>query len=295
MKAFSTYHPAVLFFYYIGALLFAMITMHPALLAASAVGAILFFCCMYAGRPGVIARNLIYYLLLFFLLSVVNPLFSHNGEKILFFMNGNPVTLEAVVYGTAIALLMIAVMFWCKCYNEVMTTDKFLYLFGKAIPRLSLILSMALRFLPLFKRQIGKISQAQKTMGLYTSDSFVDKIRSSFRIFGAILTWSLENAVDTADSMKARGYGMKGRTNFSIFRFQLRDGALLAVVALLGGILVAGIGSGAFAFQYYPYIAWEEAGAFQVLSYLAAFLFMLLPVIIEVKEKIQWKLLKSKI
>lgn len=295
MKAFATYHPIVLFLYYIAVLIFAMITMHPVMLAASAAGAVLFFGCMYARRPKVIAKNLVYYLLLFLLLSAVNPLFSHDGERILFFMNGNAVTLEAILYGGAIALLMISVMFWCKCYNEVMTSDKFLYLFGKAIPKLSLILSMALRFLPLFKSQIGKIHQAQKTMGLYAGDSFVEKIRGSFRVFGAILTWSLENAVDTADSMKARGYGMKGRTNFSVFTFRIRDGALLAVILALAGMLSAGIRTGVFWFQYYPYIAGAYTGRLQIFYDVAAFLLMLLPVIIEVKENIQWKLLKSKI
>lgn len=295
MKAFSTYHPLALLFYYLAVLLFAMFTMHPMLLLASFAGSVLFFCCMYAARPAIIGRNLVYYLFLFFLLAVINPLFSHDGERILFFLNDNPVTVEAIVYGGAVALLMISVIFWFKCCNEVMTSDKLLYLFGKAIPKLSLILSMALRFVPLFKRQIRKINQAQKTMGLYTSESRVDKLCSCFRVFGAVLTWSLENAVDTADSMKARGYGLKGRTNFSIFRFRARDGIFMSVTGGLGLILLAGICTGAFSFHYYPTIAPIRTGGRQIGYYLAGFVLMLMPAIIEIKENLKWKWLKSRI
>lgn len=107
---------------------------------------------------------------------MVNPLFVHNGETILFFMNDNPITLEAFFYGMIVAVMIIAVMFWCKNYNEIMTSDKFIYLFGKVTPRLSLVLSMALRFIPLFRRQIGAISKTQKAMGLYSTESRTDRV-----------------------------------------------------------------------------------------------------------------------
>src|SRR5699024_11929166 len=93
----------------------------------------------------------------------------------------------------------------------LMTSDKFIYLFGKAIPKLSLVISMALRFIPLFKTQIKKISQTQKTLGIYTSKSMVDRVLSGIRTFNSLLTWSFENSITQADSMKSRGYGLKGR------------------------------------------------------------------------------------
>lgn len=55
-----------------------------------------------------------------------------------------------------------------------------------------------------------------------------------------VVTWALENALDTADSMKSRGYGLPKRTAFSLFRFTLRDGICLGVLATLGGIVLAG-------------------------------------------------------
>ena len=103
-----------------------------------------------------------------------------------------------------VAVMIIAVMFWCKNYNEIMTSDKFIYLFGKVTPRLSLVLSMALRFIPLFRRQIGAISKTQKAMGLYSTESRTDRVLGGMRLFDSLLSWSIENSLDTADAMKAR-------------------------------------------------------------------------------------------
>ena len=146
-----------------------------------------------------------FFFCLFFMLAVMNPIFIHSGETILFFMNDNPVTLEALIYGTVSAGMLVGVLLWCKCYTTILTTDKFLYLFGKIIPKMGLILSMVFRFIPLFKLQIHKINQAQKTMGLYATDSIPDKIGGGMRVFDSLLAWSMENSIDTADSMKARG------------------------------------------------------------------------------------------
>ena len=177
-------------------------------------------------RNGGAAGDIGFYLPMFLLVAITNPLFSHNGVTPLFFLNGNPVTLEAFVYGAAIAVTVIGAMLWCKCYSAVMTSDKFLWLFARVIPKLALVLSMALRFLPMLRRQMKQVKTAQKTMGLYSARGVVDRIRSTGRVFLAVIGWALENAMETAASMRARGYGTGKRTNFSIFRFTARDGVL---------------------------------------------------------------------
>ena len=222
-------------------------------------------------------------------------MFSHNGVTPLFFLNGNPVTLEAFIYGAAIAVTVIGVMLWCKCYSAIMTSDKFLYLFGKAIPKLSLILSMALRFIPLFKRQMKRVSRAQKAMGLYSSKSYTDRIKSTLRVFTAMISWSLENSIETADSMKARGYGIKGRSSFSLFRFHVNDGALLAVCAALLGVTLAGAALSRLDFYYYPRISEIPLTPFAVFVYISFGILSFCPFIIEVKEALIWKYYVSKI
>lgn len=291
MNTFSSYHPAVLLLYFIAVLLVAMFTQNPVLLGVALLGGICF--CTVLERPKNFLYNMAFYIPLFLMIAVTNPLFSHNGVTPLFFLNGNPVTLEAVLYGLDIAAMLVAVIYWFKCYNHIMTSDKILYLFGKAIPKLSLILSTALRFIPLFKAQIKKIHQAQKAMGLYTGSGYVDKLRSAVRVFSAMLTWSLENAVDTGDSMKARGYGLKGRSHFGLFRFTARDGLLLGAALLLMAFVLLGLILGDTAFSFYPRIASLGATPAAILAYAAFGLLTFLPFILEIAENIRWKALLS--
>ena len=134
-----------------------------------------------------------------------------------------------MLYGAAAAVMLASVVLWFSSYNEVMTSDKFVYLFGRVIPALSLVLSMSLRFIPKFKAQMQTVSEAQACIGRDTKNgSVLRRVGNAVKIFSTLVTWSLENAIETADSMRSRGYGLPGRTAFSIYRFDDRDKAALA-------------------------------------------------------------------
>ncbi|MDR3344812.1 MAG: energy-coupling factor transporter transmembrane protein EcfT [Oscillospiraceae bacterium] len=292
MRAFESVHPAAAFAYFISVLLVAMFTAHPVLLCEALLGAVLF--CAILSAKG-FWKNMASYVPLFAIIALSNPLFSHNGVTMLFFLNGNPVTLEAVLYGADIAVMLIAVIYWFQCYSFVMTSDKFLYLFGKAIPKLSLVLSMALRFIPLFKAQLIRVNRAQKAMGLYSGKSFTDKLRSAGRVLLALITWSLENAVETGDSMRARGYGLHGRSHFALFRFTGRDGVLLGISAALTGLTLTGRALGGADFAFYPRITGISTAPLSLAVYLAFGALTLLPFIIETEESLKWTYFVSKI
>ena len=83
--------------------------------------------------------------------------------------NGNPVTREALCYGAAAAAMFAAVILWFQCCNVVMTAEKYLYVFGSALPGVSLLLSMALRFVPKFSAHIRAVRAAQASLGMRQS------------------------------------------------------------------------------------------------------------------------------
>lgn len=286
MRLFSSYHPGVLLIYFIGVIGISMFTMNPLLLAVSLLGA-LGFAVQLENRKAV-AMSFTFYIPMFFLIAITNPLFSHNGVTPLFFLNDQPITLEAILYGAAIGGMIISVMYWCRCYNLIMTSDKFIYLFGKAIPKLSLVISMAIRFVPLFIKQIKHINTVQKTMGIYATKSVADRILSGFRIFSAMITWSLENAVDTAASMRARGYGLPGRTNFSLFRFTLKDGILLSILAFLFSIVLIGSSLGVLDYSFYPRMSSIQISPVSVIAYAALVILLFIPFVVEVEENRKW-------
>ncbi|MBO1005549.1 energy-coupling factor transporter transmembrane component T [Pseudogracilibacillus auburnensis] len=292
MKSMANFHPFVLFMYYSAIICVTMFMMHPIILAFSFVGSLTLFAFLIPFRQ--LMKDVGFYLFFFLLIAITNPIFVHKGETILFFLNDNPVTFEAIIYGIFISTMLVAVIFWSKSYNLFMTSDKFIYLFGKTLPKLSLVLSMALRFIPLFIHQIRKVHQTQKTLGLYTSTSITDRLVSGIRIFNSMIMWSLENAMLQADGMKAKGYGLKGRTNFSLFRWHVKDSVMLILIILLLGILLFLHGMNHFTFNYYPALtkitlSWESSCQFFIVL-----VFMMLPTLMEIKENLHWKYLKLK-
>lgn len=293
MKAFQSYHPIILFLYFIGLIFITMFTMNPILITISFVSGI-FFCGMLIGAKKLL-KSLAYSLPMLLIIALTNPLFVHKGETILFFLNDNPVTLEAIVYGIIVAMMIISVFYWFKCYSEVMTSDKFIYLFGRVIPKLSLLLSMALSFIPKFKRRYKEINEAQKALGIYTSKSYVDKIRSKVRVFSILISWSLENSIDTADSMKARGYGLKGRTSYSIFRWSKKDSIMLLIISSLFTLISVLMFMDYSNFLYYPSFSEFDFSLIAVILYVGLFFVAFIATMAEVKENLLWRYLKSKI
>jgi energy-coupling factor transport system permease protein len=182
------------------------------------------------------------------------------------------------------------VILWFTCYNAVMTSDKFIYLFGRIIPASSLIFSMVLRFVPKFKAQVTQISNAQKCVGRdIGSGTYLERARHGMKILSVMVTWALENAVETADSMKSRGYGLKGRTSFSIFRFDARDRGVSLIMAGFIAVLLIGACCGRNNIQYFPSIKAVDMNGFSILIYSAYAMFCIMPICLNIMEEIKWK------
>ena len=192
--------------------------------------------------------------------------------------------------------MLVCVLNWFSCYQVVMTSDKFIYLFGKAIPALSLILAMVFRFVPKFRTQIEKVSTAQKCVGRdVTNGNLLAKARHGTKILSVMTTWALENSVETADSMKSRGYGLRGRNNFSIYRFDTRDKIACTLMGIMGLGVIVGIVTKTVRFLYYPMILMNDTTVWAVLVYICYGAICLLPFVMNVIEDIKWHYLKSKI
>jgi energy-coupling factor transport system permease protein len=228
--------------------------------------------------------------------ALINPAFNHEGETILTYLrSGNPLTLESVVYGIAAAFMLITVISWCACYSRIMTSDKLVYLFGQLMPALSLVLSMTLRFAPRFKAQIRVISDAQKCVGRDAGNGNVlQRVKHGIRIVSIMVTWAFENAIETADSMRCRGYGLPGRTAFSIFRFDRRDICALAFILVCGSYIAAGALSGGLYFRYFPTVRGIWGGAYSVSLFIACLALYAAPVVINIIEDKKWKRLDTK-
>ena len=283
------------FVYFTLVLMFSMFFMHPVYLTVSLLCAAA-FSIRLSGKSA-LRPQLKFLLPTVLAVALINPAFSHAGVTILAYLpSGNPLTLESIVYGTAAAVMLAAVILWFSCFNVVMTTDKFVYLFGRVIPAMSLVLSMAFRFVPRFAAQFREVSEAQRCIGRDLSEgSAVERLKKAASIVSIMVTWSLENAAQTADSMKSRGYGLSGRTAFSVYCLDGRDKALLVWLLLCGFYIACGWAAGGIEFHYYPMITGAALGAFQLSFMLAYLLLCLTPIVLDAVEDIKWKHSSSEI
>ena len=277
------------FVYFTLVLMFSMFFMHPVYLTASLLCAAAFS--IRLSGKSTLRPQLKFLLPTVLAVALINPAFSHAGVTILAYLpSGNPLTLESIVYGTAAAVMLAAVILWFSCFNVVMTTDKFVYLFGRVIPAMSLVRSMAFRFVPRFAAQFHDVYEAQRCIGRDVSEgSAVERLKKAASIVSIMVTWSLENAAQTADSMKSRGYGLSGRTAFSVYCLDGRDKALLVWLLLCGFYIVCGWAAGGIEFHYYPMMEGTQLGAFQLSFMLAYLLLCLTPHILDAVEDIKWK------
>ncbi len=290
MRRFADHNPAAVAAYFLCAAGVAMFLMEPVILALSLMGALIALILAGEGRKWQLHLMT---LLLFAGMTLVNPLLSHNGVTVLFVLNHNPVTLEALVYGAAAGGMIAAVMTWFRAFSALMTSDKLLYIFSALSPKLALMLSMALRYVPLFGRQARSIQQSQQALGLYREDSLVDRARGGLRVFSVMVTWTLENGIITADSMTARGYGTGRRSRFSLFRWTRADVVLLTLSLLLTALTLWGMAGRPFV--YYPVLAAPSLDARMGLAYSSYGLLTLLPALITGKEALKWHCLRSRI
>ncbi|OMC63616.1 cobalt transporter [Paenibacillus odorifer] len=292
--SFSTFHPFVNFLYFVVVLLFSMVFMHPIFQVIALISAVA-YSIMLKGNKG-IRFNLLYMIPFLLFMAVMNPVFNHQGVTILFYLNnGNPITKESILYGVAAACMFVTVIIWFSCYNVVMTSDKFIYIFGKILPALSLIFSMVLRFVPRYLAQIKVISNAQKCIGRDVSQgNLLARARNGITILSIMTTWALENAIETADSMRSRGYGLPGRTSFSIFRLDARDKVALLIMTGLIALVAVGAVMGENTMRFYPSIKASAITPFSILIYIAYFALCMIPVLINMVEAMKWKSIESK-
>lgn len=292
--AFCALHGALSFGFYAAVLLVTMLVMHPAFLLISLLSAAAYLAALCGGRY--LLRQLRWVLPLMVLTAVLNPLFHHRGMTVLFYLkNGNAVTWETTAYGLAAAAMLGAVLLWFASFNRVLTSDKLMTLFGRVLPAFSLLFSMSLRFVPRFSRQVRQVVMAQRALGGAPPKGLAARVRFGVQALSVTVTWALENAVVTADSMKSRGYGLPGRTAFAHRGFDGRDRRFAALLLTLALGTFAGLLTGQAAATYYPAISLAPWSAPGVLTCACFALLCNLPLLLNRKEALTWRRLRSSI
>ena len=278
---FADRHPLVGFVYFAWVLTLSMCLMHPLSMLCSLAGALCYSYSLYGRALG---RKLLYYLPLMLLAAMVNICFNHAGVTILgYFPSGNPLTAESALFGLAAAALMLTMLLWFSCCSFVMTEEKILYLFSRVSPAVGLLLSMTLRFVPRFLAHLREAHEVQRAL------SGEGGVRPAVRAFSSTVTWALESSVETADSMRCRGYGLRGRTAFSLYRLSAADKRMLLWLICCGScVLLAALGS-MMRWRYFPYLSGAALTPRSVSAHIAYAALCMTPAAESRKEALRWK------
>ncbi|MGI6175700.1 MAG: energy-coupling factor transporter transmembrane component T [Christensenellales bacterium] len=291
---FSSYHPAITMIFFTFVILAAVFLYHPVLVAISFAAGMAYS--IYLKGKKAVKLNLKVILPMMLIAIAINILFNHQGDTVIGSIFGWPVTLEALGFGVVVSAVIASMVMWFSCYNVVMTSDKFVYLFGRVIPSLSLILSMVFRFIPKFEAQTKKIIHAQKYVGKdVASGTWKTRARNGALILSIMASWALENSAHTVDSMKSRGHRLKGRTAYALYRFDARDRTLLIIMIVLLALFLGCVAARVLYADYFPSFEMNEWTWLSGLLYAVYAVICWMPLILNVKEDIVWHLLRSRV
>ena len=286
-STFAGCHPAVNLIFFLFAIGITMFSMSPVFLSATLVFSWLYSILLNGKKA--IKSNLLFTLPIVVIMAVINTLFTHNGATVLFYVNNSRITLEALLYGLAAAVLLSSIIVWFSCFNVVMTSDKLIFIFGKAAPVLGLTLSMIFRFIPLLKARFREISMGQRCMGRHVTGGFMAKLRQVTKEVSILISWSLEAAIETSDSMEARGYGLPGRSSFHLFKMTPTDKVLLTGISISGIIAAVGCALGKTSIYYYPKVVLGQWDIMTVITFAAYIALLAVPVIADILGEIKWQ------
>lgn len=248
---FSLAHPAVIFLYFCSVIILCMSTLNPAFVILSFSGA----SALAIATSGLAryAKTCLLFVPVFLIISGANALFNHLGESVLYQIGALRISYESLIYGVTSALMLLSVILWFVSYQNIMTTDKFLCLFGRIAPATSLVMSMIFRFIPLLSSRGHDIALSQKTLLGDMPKKRTESIAYTARLSSILMGWSLEQSIETADSMRSRGYGIKKRTTYTPFSFGAFDVIACIVIAFFLLITIYNLVIDGNDFMFYPY------------------------------------------
>lgn len=243
--AFDTSHPAVPALYLGVTLALTMFSMQPVLIGISLAAGFLYGCCVRGWRTCLLSLR--WQLPVILVIALLNPLFSASGSTELFRMGGRAVYLESLCFGAAMGGLFMASLLWFQAGSSLLSFDKVMALFGNVAPVIALMISMSMRLIPRFLRQGRTVAAVQGVVR--TSEA----VRARLRLSSVLMGWAMEDSLETADAMRARGWGAASqRTTYTRFRFTGVDAGAMAAL-LAGGVLCSVLAWAATSqYAFYP-------------------------------------------
>ncbi len=281
--AFDLFHPVVALACFVFLLVMDMAAMQPIYLLISFGGALIYNIILRGIRN--VARMLAWLIPFVLVVALVNFAFSAVGSIEVGRIGSHVFYLESLIFGLCMGLIFASAILTFSNAAQVLTSDKIMALLGNIIPNVSLMVCMIARLVPRFVRQGGDIGGVRRACTSAQSLTRTSSLRAWAREISVLMGWSMENSLETADSMRARGWGSTvHRSTYTRYRLRFDDIWALIFLAVLMVSSAVSAYVACSQFQFYP----QMTGFAPWWSYIAYVIFVMLPIIAHVWEWLRW-------
>ncbi len=218
-------HPLCAALYYISALVLCFVQ------SPAGIAAALFIMIVFSVIRGN-WKSFVYCLPLAVFIIILNPIFNHSGETVLFTLFGCNYTLESFSAGFQEAAVILCAVLIFSFFNLSVNDERFMELCGGFFPKISIMLLMIFRHTELLKNAYEETKNMAEINGIsLKTKSFKNKLKIGSAFLDGITSAALENSIDTGISMAARGFLNKNKTRIKKYRFGLRDAVFIIVIS----------------------------------------------------------------
>lgn len=277
---FASYHPALNLLFFVAVVAFTACWTRPGLVAVSFLCALAFSVRLRGPRAVAFGCALVLCALAFAALFALNVHFG--VTPIARTPIGNSITVESLTCGVIVGLKVAAILAWLSCALCVFTADKVVFLLGRVFPKAAMMLAVALRAVPVAGDRARKIAVAQSGIGRGPGQGGVlRRVANALRRASILISWSIERFVEMSDSTRSRGAALRGRTAYSLYRFDNRDRALAVILVALVTVCAAATALGETQMLFSPIIVAPKASSAGAAVYAAFLALCLLPLALQ--------------
>lgn len=286
MDRFSKLHPSVQLLFFLFSFVGVIIANNPFVSAISLVSALIY---EFVSNRKKLLSTFRFSLLIVVFIAIFNFIFVHYGNTVLFNVNGIKFTLEALLFGVNQGVVVGAFITWFAIFSRVMDSERVVYVLRFA-PKMALMFSMVLGAIPRLSKKLDAIREARLGLANNDDNSKRSILKNGISDLSALITYSLESSIITANSMEARGFNPK-KIRVGRFKITIFDIILLIVIIVLYAVVISQIVTNRLAFVFQPAV---RIGSFSVVGIICFAVLELLPTIIDLVEDALWKLSNAK-
>ncbi|MBE6050746.1 MAG: energy-coupling factor transporter transmembrane protein EcfT [Clostridium sp.] len=285
---FDSYHPMINLIYFISIIIFTIKFNHPIFILIAYLSSFVYSVKLKGIKTLIFNLCLIPLVLLY---AAWYSYYNHFGITSLSVnIIGNNITLESIMFGLARGMIIATIIMIFTCIFEIFSSDKLVYILGRISPKGSLYLSILFRAIPRIKEVTRRINIAQSGIGRgLNQGNILRRFINRIRICSIVVTWIIDNFIESVRSMKSRGYSLKGRTAFSIYRFDNRDRSFIITIFMCLTIILMATAFNQTSIYYNPRIVINRITPASYIFYLTYAFFFLLPMVLQIKGELKFR------